>query len=124
MVSAMSALGNLSGPPLLVVTTAFKRTHPPSPFPLIRPHLIDLIFLFVSEAANLLGFANIVAVFAFFGTNYQALFYIGMAVVILSMIPTLVMARERPVSAVDAAPAPKKESCVTLTAGIWYDLGC
>ena len=44
---------------------------------------------------NLLGFVDLVKIFPFFKDSAHALFYIGVIVVILSLIPTVIAAREK-----------------------------
>jgi Na+/melibiose symporter-like transporter len=46
-------------------------------------------------AANLLGFANLVALLTFFNSNTQAMFYIGTACLFLSCFPTLLLGKEK-----------------------------
>jgi hypothetical protein len=56
-----------------------------------------------SVATALLGFAPLTDVFPFFDSNQTALFWIGAVVFAISVVPCLVLARERPLTAGGAA---------------------
>jgi hypothetical protein len=58
---------------------------------------------FLSSSAgvlcNVLGFVNLATFLPFFGTNAQAVFYTGMFFVLVTVIPTLLLANEVPYKA-------------------------
>jgi len=60
----------------------------------------NAIVSFLSSGAgvicNVLGFINLAKFFPFFGSNAQAVFYIGMVCVLLSCIPTFIVGKEVP----------------------------
>jgi hypothetical protein len=66
---------------------------------------------------NLLGFADLVKWFPFFQDNAHALFYIGVIVVIVTLIPTLLAAKEK--RYVDAPDAPKSSVFREIHASIF-----
>jgi len=53
-----------------------------------------------------LGFVNFVVAFSFFQSNYQAVFYIGIVILVIFTIPTLIFAKEIPLDVLEKAATP------------------